>query len=320
MVTTRRSQYETLRPITAGEIPSTDRDVTSMKALARMLADLDHLANRWKALAPATAKKAKRVRKRGSQSGRMIAGRADKLLTNEQIEMLRYPRYEQPAFNAELYQSLSKWRRHNIGQSANPDVDRVSSAYVSPGQSLVFEGTCFGPPQGKVQLQITSTQTVELEVSRWTDTSVEATLSSLLTGLRPYYGRVWIVSGDARTSNSWPVQFRPNHVLWCGGWLHRLGGGVFGDSENGTAFAANPQISDADFYVWDVRSTHSGDGWSSMQEPYASGRSVAQGYHMGVGAFGTAEMQLIYWIAGPMGIAAPLIPGLDLYLFMNYLP
>ena len=43
----------------------------------------------------------------------------------------------------------------------------------------------------------------------------------------------------------------------------------------------------------------------------AGGQELAQGYHIGVNAFGNAGMSLHYYLYGPQGVASPSVEGIS---------
>jgi hypothetical protein len=190
-----------------------------------------------------------------------------------------------------------------------------SLAYLYPGSGIYIWGVCFGPPQGRVLMQVTpSGDVVDLEVAEWSDTCVRARLSPFICGLREYDdGRFWIVTGKGRSSNWLVAKFLPWSTIWQATKRISQDGGLFGGSKDGT-FLSGVWIEDTAFTV-QVTSEHIGDGWSALRSPNAYGQSLAQGYHIGVGAFGSATIELNYWLSGPKCVNPPQVSGLPAWVY-----
>jgi hypothetical protein len=127
--------------------------------------------------------------------------------------------------------------------------------------------------------------------------------------LRPYYGKIWLQTGEGITSNVWPMMYYPIYSEYLAGWTKRVSGGLFGKGVTKT-FLQNRMLGDGDFTVRLTTRHHSGDGWSELRYPYASGQSLAQGWHIGVDAFDEAHMTIWYHVYGPKGIDPPYVPEL----------
>ncbi|MFW9889739.1 MAG: hypothetical protein ACFFER_16240 [Candidatus Thorarchaeota archaeon] len=191
-----------------------------------------------------------------------------------------------------------------------PDIDQADP-YIKPGEGILLYGTCFGPPQGKVLLEISEGEIVELEAVEWSETRIYAVLNSLIgeAGLRPYYGRVWVQTGSGATSNVWPIMFEPILSVYAAIAGAAITGGWFGGSEDGVLLR-NQRIADVDFEIESVKRIHEGDGWSKLKSPNAGGKDLQQGWHIGVKAFGLAQMLLEYRLIGPKNVPTPFFEDL----------
>ncbi len=192
-----------------------------------------------------------------------------------------------------------------------PDIDSITPFEIGPGGRLELHGTCFGSSQGKVLLQLSDEYCVELDVTQWCETYVCAFLNSIISEvpLRPYYGRVWLRTGDGKTSNVWAIMYEPIYSVYIATWITYFSGGIWGYSTNET-FLENRNLGDADFTVEWVERHHSGSGWSKLTSPTAGGQSLAQGYHIGCDAGHSGHMELLYRVRGPKGIWPPYISEL----------
>jgi hypothetical protein len=211
----------------------------------------------------------------------------------------------QKAYAAAYYPLLQK-AISGLGV-CEPDIDQTDP-YIRPGRSIYIYGTCFGPPQGKVLLEIRAGDIVELEVIEWSETGIHAWLNSIIAevGLRPYYGRVWIQTGNGATSNVWPIMFKPIYSAYFATWTKHVCGGLFGKSKDGT-FLNNRRLGDADFEIEWIERHHSGDGWSDKRSPHGGGQDLEQGWHIGVAAFDHATMTLGYRLKGPKNVTPPFV-------------
>jgi hypothetical protein len=296
----------TPRKILEVEKPRAKRSTFVDEARLQVLKDVQRVVELAKKLEPEIDKHNKKViasytRKFENikKRGQPISAMRHKGLIEEQFFMQRY------AFKEAYYHVFGEYLEQ-YELPCFPDIDRLSTYWISPGARVEFNGTCFGPSQGKVLLEITSSGgVVELEVLSWTTTRVVASLSVYISGLRPHYGRIWLATGDGRTSNTWPIQFVPLYREYIGSWSKHLGGGLFGDSEDGTAFD-DEQLNDSDFNIFLVTSHHSGDGWSKLQSPSAGGQRIEQGYHIGVASCNSANMSIYWHLEGPVGITPPM--------------
>lgn len=206
------------------------------------------------------------------------------------------------------------------GPCDQPDIDNVSSTWVRPGKEIDLYGTCFGSNLGKVILEITSAgEIVELQTSRWTNTHVRGKLSSLISSVPEYYGRIWLQTSNGATSNVWPIMFYPTYSLYIGSIRKSIEGWYFGNSKTDTVLD-NVILNDERFRIYHVFRIHDMDGWSELRFPYASGHIFRQGYHIGCSAFEVAALTIYYQIMGPKGIIPPLVSALGPWLFCRDIP
>lgn len=221
-----------------------------------------------------------------------------------QLETQRILKYRD-AYVEIYYPALQD--RIQLQPSCNPDIDTISPFEIRPGRSINLNGTCFGQSQGKVLVEIASGKVVELEVYLWTETQVKAYLNSIIAEvpLRPYYGKIWLQTGNGETSNFWPIMYYPIYS-WYIAWgpKEHIFGGLFGNHKD-DVFLEDKILGDNDFNLEVVERHHHGSGWSKLTYPHASGQNMGQGYHMGVNAGKHANMSLLYRAYGPKGIYPP---------------
>lgn len=184
-----------------------------------------------------------------------------------------------------------------------PHLESVSPSGVRPGSYVQLWGTCFGPPQGKVLLEVMSGVLVELEVDEWTETRVTASLSPLISSVGSYSGRIWLRRADGARSLSRPMQFYPIYSYYLGNFDRDVYGGAVGKSIDDVAYPGEYLPADWTIHYMDVHST--GDGWSEARAPFAGGNSLAQGYHIGVEWYHTCHFEIWYHVLGPRGITPP---------------
>lgn len=299
-----RKEYVTPRKVVKGEKPQKSRPEHIDEVRLQLMKNIDQIAELARKLKPEIDKYNQKVEARfnkrleEARRGKKTFSKAGFLrMKEEQFYMYRY------AYKEAYYRIFEELRTKSEPE-CRPDIDNLSGYRISPGQGCTLNGTCFGPSQGKVLLQITWGGVVELEVISWTNTRVVAALSEYISGLRPYYGKIWLQRGDGLTSNQWPMQFIPIYIVYLGGWSRDVWGGLFGKSVNGTALE-DIRLNDPDFRIFYVSDSHSGDGWSTLESPYSSGQNVEQGYHIGVNAWGNAYMTIIWQMDGPKGINPP---------------
>ena len=252
----------------------------------------------------------KNVVEKAKKSGKPFTWAERENMENEHFAGFRF------AYKEAYYKSL-QFFIEQLGICL-PDIDSISPFSIRPGGRLELWGSCFGPSQGKVILQITPNDYVEAEVSIWNENYICSFLNRLFGNvpLRPYYGKVWIQRGDGVTSNVWPLMYYPIYSLYIATWVKRVSGGLFGESKNGT-FLRNRSLNDPDFEVERVERHHWGDGWSEKRAPHASGQSMGQGWHIGVSAFGHANMRLLYRVKGPKGINPPYFSQLGAWGYLG---
>ena len=194
-----------------------------------------------------------------------------------------------------------------------PDIDQIDNTVLGsiiPGFNFNLIGTCFGSNRGKIFFEIKQGESVELEISSWSDTVIWCALSSSLEGVRPYLGRIWIQTSNGKTSNQWFLQFVPIYTEYVAVTTDPIicGPNLFGASCDDTFLKNNDEyewIGDPDTFVLKVEKSHTGDGWSELRAPLAFGKNLAQGYHIGVGSCENAWVDLYYHIIGPKGVDHP---------------
>lgn len=213
-----------------------------------------------------------------------------------------------------LQRLLDDWINRGIG--CYPDLDEVTPFSVCPGRFVQLRGTCFGDTPGQVLYNIApNNQIVDLEILSWSQTEIEATLATDISGLRPFDGRMWMIDASGRQSNDFPVSFRPMLVLHFATMGIQVRAGLLGFPGPGdpdTSIALDGQtLDDADFDIERTESTHTGEGWSELRAPHASGQSLSQGWHMGLASRETGTIQILYRLKGPRGIQPPTIARLS---------
>lgn len=302
------------RKLLSSEKPSKRRDANILRLKNRLLADQDRQAGNWTRLEKGRDRaisewETKRAAKRLSAMRRRIPT-VDQVPPdpfNPQRFKEFIQKFRHQSWKDEFYKDLAKGR-HALGGTCSPDIDQMSPFVVKPGWCIELWGTCFGASQGKVLFEIAAgPQRIELEVVVWTDTYIAACLNPLVTALRPYSGRVWVQTGAGATSSVWPLAFEPIRVLYFGTIQDHLGGGVFGDSKNDIALE-DKVLNDPDFTIESAELVHWGDGWAELRSPYAGGNSFAQGYHIGVAAWGDASVRIGYRLIGPRDVPLPVVP------------
>ncbi len=310
-------RYTTLRKILKREEPRPTRAKNLAEAQLRLHKNYDQLLQRTKELQPEVDEHNKQVDAQVMKQLEIAAremkqkGEVFEWVDRQSIEMKRMSSYRS-AFDEAQYDLLQTIITE-LSPTPEPDIDNVRGRSIRPGDGVILEGTCFGPSQGKVLLSIAPgypAVIVELEVLMWHETRVMARLNHLIgwTPLRPYYGRIWLQTGNRKNSNIWPMMYYPIYSDYIAIWrMHAFD--IFGCSINDT-FLEGRYLVDPDFTLQWIERTHSGNGWSKLQVPNASGHSLAQGYHIGVPAFQDATMSLLYRIRGPKGIAPPNVPEL----------
>lgn len=226
-------------------------------------------------------------------------------------ELIRFIRAQRlPPFKTEYYKVHQGLIALAQG-GCDPDIDSLSNFTILPGAGVEIFGTCFDEPLGKVIMTVTpDDDTLELEVLSWSETYILAQMNHLVSSLRPNDGMIWIETRQGVESNAWPMHFVPSMSTWV--WLESrdLGGGLFGDSENGSLFD-DVFLNDIDFDIFEVRHEHDGDGWSEFRHPWAGDQKMEQGYHIGVAALDSANMDAFYFMKGPKGITPPSTASWD---------
>ena len=187
-----------------------------------------------------------------------------------------------------------------------PDIDSFSPYEVHPGGWLTIAGVNFGPSQGKVLLEIKPDYAVELRVDKWTDTLVTGYLDPLIgdVPLRPYYGRLWLITGVGTPSNAFPIMYRPIYWLVWLNYDQSVGSCCWGDTADGPALSG-VFIGDPDFYLVGASPGHWGDGHGELTSPMAAGQSLEQGYHIGCRGHCSGGLTITYQVCGPKGILPP---------------
>jgi hypothetical protein len=205
----------------------------------------------------------------------------------------------------------------NRGSSPPPDLDSAPSQ-LQPGWGATLIGTYFGAGAGRVVTEVADGTSIDLIVSSWTETRVEAYLDPDLGGLRPHPGRIWIVTAGHVTSNWRASEFLPVlslSVAFDGICVNAGAAGYpvtswpYNDPENLT-IRDGQSLGDADFEITNVNHWHEGEGHSELVAPNAGGQSLAQGVHIGLGSFEDGCAEIMYTVAGPRGISPPAITGL----------
>jgi hypothetical protein len=199
-----------------------------------------------------------------------------------------------------------------------PYLDTVDPENSHPGNYLHLWGLRFGSSLGKVLLEISQNNRVEMEVETWTNTHIIAYLNPIIAEvpLRPYNGRVWLQRSDGHTSNAKPMEYRPIYGIYIAIWTKHFFGRVAGNHETET-FLKDKYLGDPDFLIERAERHHWGDGWSERRQPYAYGQYLHQGYHIAVDAFKHAHMELLYRVLGPKGIDPPYVDGLGYWGYLG---
>jgi hypothetical protein len=308
---TTDNRYLKTRKILSSEKPYNERASNVLVAKNRVLAEQEKQSANWKKL----EEKQNRAISiwKAKQSKKPIAGRKTELnkILPEQIAQRNLNDFSNKFYSTSLKNKFYKeWSnvRILIGGKCEPDIDSISSYSISPSnEGIHLYGTCFGPSQGKVLFEIKQGKLIELEVLQWEDTHIFAFLNPLVTALRPYYGKIWIKTGTGLISNEWPLAFKPIITNYWGSISFRIDGGFSGKSINDIALDGKV-LNDPDFRIEKVEKSHSGDGWSKLRSPNAIGNAFAQGYHIGVNAFGHAHLSIIYHLEGPRDVPLPAVP------------
>lgn len=210
----------------------------------------------------------------------------------------------QRVFDLEFYKQFQQ-AVQGAGLS-DPDIDTFFPDTVSPGEYITIGGVNFGPPQGKVLLEIKTDDVIELTVTSWTETAVTAYIEPLIgdVPLRPYYGKLWLATGSGKTSNAFPIMYYPIYSLYWLTYDQRIGSWCCGDTADGPALPG-AYIGDPDFSLLYVTMNHYGDGHAELKYPNAAGQSLEQGYHMGCRGHCSGSMTIFFQAWGPKGIVPP---------------
>lgn len=313
------------RRMRASEKPMNSRSRAAENARLLLLRDLGSILKEQAAREPAVEKHNAGVELWGRRELERAAASAKRsgsmLSLAQRLEIHCQMMARMRSTQAEVY--YRRWKAVRVGSlqradGCTPDIDQISPFSISPGYSVELVGTCFGPSQGKVLAKISAASVIELEVLSWSDTRVVARVNRIIGDipLRPYYGKIWLMTGAGVASNTWPIQYYPVYGIWIAMWLKRVSGGVFGNSANGTLLAG-AQMGDTDFTLERVERSHSGSGWSALRSPMASGQSMAQGWHIGVGAGRHAMMSLLYRVKGPKGIPPTYFSALGAWGYLG---
>ena len=310
-----------LRKMRRDEKPRKGRAKNVEKARANLMKDYTQLVQQTKKLQPILEKHNKKVDAQLATKLEIAAQKAHKkgkqFTSKERREIETKMKTSYRSAHTEVYYKMLQKYVKKLGP-CEPDIDSVSPSTIQPGGQVFINGTCFGPSQGKVLLEITIGHVIELEVTRWTDVEIIACINSIIAEvpLRQHYGKIWIQTGEGVTSNVWPMMYKPIYGWYWATWTKHVFGGVFGKSISRT-FLKDRMLGDGDFYIERAERSHWGDGWSTKQSPYASGQSLAQGWHIGVSAFGHAYMNLGYCVYGPKGIYPPYISQLGPWSYLG---
>lgn len=309
-----QKRFTTPCKVLKGEKPRTRRARNLKKARLQVMKNYEQLMHRVQELQSKIEKhnqkvetqfkkKLKEAEKRAQKKSKPLTWKDRKALEIKKEAQQRYAYYE--AYYGELQQAVAA-----LG-ACEPDIDQVSYSSIRPGGVADLNGTCFGPSQGKVLLEVSAQHVIELEVTSWNDTRVVATVNPIVAEvpLRPHYGKIWLQTGNGTTSNVWPIMYYPIYSEYLASWTKHVFGGVWGSSKNGT-FLEGHLLGDGDFTLDRVTRSHWSDGWSELRSPYAGGQSLEQGWHIGVSAAKHAYMKLTYVVVGPKGISPPYISEL----------
>jgi hypothetical protein len=200
----------------------------------------------------------------------------------------------------------------------SPDLDSAPNS-LCPGSRAVLTGSSFGNNEGRVLMTVASGQSIDLIISSWSETRIDAYLDPNLSGLRRYGGEIWVVTARRITSNAKDITFRPMlayHIAFdgicvqAGPWGYPVTEWPVNDPENLTVNNGQ-SLGDSDFEIINVNHWHEGDGHSELVEPHASGQSLSQGIHIGLSAFERGCAEIMYTIQGPRGIAPPSVSELE---------
>lgn len=307
------------RPIADHERPREKRDPSVARIKAELLLRMEKIERRAKQIESSmggTDAIETRVRER-IRTAAEEAKAAGKPLSRAEYERLRTQDVATKSAFDEVYYTEALEIARELKRTA-PDLDQVSEAYARPGGVVWLYGTCFGPSQGKVLLELTNGRVIELDVRRWSETFIDAYVNPIIAQvpLRPHYGSLWIITGAGDTSNVWPIQYMPVYSEYIAQWTRNLRGHGAGSHED-DVFLRDCGLGDPDFSIIQVDHRHSGSGWSEKRYPFAGGRDMAQGYHIGVSWAGLARMTLLYAVRGPKGIDPPYIEPLGTWTWLG---
>jgi len=319
---TNKERFTTLRKVTKEEMPRESRAKNFREArvkvmeqystLEKKISELEHKIEDYNLNVDKNfLKKVGIAAKEAERSGQQLSQEQRQMYENERDAGYR------DAYQESYYFLLDK-EIAALGV-CEPDVDSISPTSIRPSQSVVLMGTCFGPSQGKVLLKISDEYIVELEVSSWTETSITACLNYLIsnTPLHSYYGEIWILTGEGVSSNVWPIMYDPVNSYYYASRIKHVFGGAFGKKVNGK-FCNDKHLTDSEFSINHVARSHWGSGWSEKRSPNASGRSLEQGWHIGVRAWGHAYMKIGYQVKGPKGISPTYIEELGHWALLGH--
>jgi hypothetical protein len=234
-----------------------------------------------------------------------------------------------PEFRKEFhwYDELQK-RVAQIAQgscTAEVDLDDVSPTTIRPGNLVTLSGTCFGDVPGAVLLRIlpnpvpidlTFPNIVELQISSWSSTRIEAFLPSDFGGFGPSDAGIWVRTLDGNHSAELPVTFAPRTWIWLAWWEKDVSGGAWGASKSGVLLSGRT-LGNLSFSIEGTEAHTSGDGHGELQAPMAVGQSLAQGWHIGVEALDSARLNLLYRLSGPAEVDPPPVPELGSWGFLG---
>jgi hypothetical protein len=222
----------------------------------------------------------------------------------------KFPFPRGAAYEREIVDRIKQLHQVPMGPGTpSPDLDTAPTGLL-PGSSGSLTGTYFGASAGRVIMEVAEETVVDLIVSSWTETRVDAFLDPDLRGLRPHSGRIWIVREDHRSSNALPCRFQPILSLWAVWDGICAVAGPLGFSED-LPIRSGEVLGDSDFTIrTPVTHVHDGEGHSNLVAPFAGGQLLEQGIHIGLDAGEECCAEIMYAMDGPRGVSPPAVSGL----------
>jgi hypothetical protein len=185
---------------------------------------------------------------------------------------------------------------------------------LRPGQWIGIYGGGFGNNKNGANVKLNlGSYIIYLEILKWSDTEIRASISPHISDLYPNRNaKLWVEIPNLGESNSYEVYFKPLYTHWINYYDFEISGGMFGRSNNcvnneGCRIANYFRVYTCEIYCWSYR------GWAELRSPHAWGLNLEQGYHYGVKAFGSAHVGIYTHVIGPKGffpgVANPPING-----------